>query len=71
MLNAAVAAFYYVKVLRVMVIDQETGPTPALAFSRLDLALLVLLVVPNVLGLLFWGSLDRVTEYSQTLLELG
>ena len=70
-LNAAVAAFYYVKVLRVMVIDQETGPTPALAFSRLDLALLVLLVVPNVLGLLFWGSLDRVTEYSQTLLELG
>ena len=70
-LNSAVAAFYYVKVLRIMVIDQESGPTPALAFSRLDLGLLVVLVVPNVLGLLFWGSLDRVTEYSQRLLELG
>ncbi len=70
-LNSAVAAFYYVKVLRIMVIDPESGPTPALAFSRLDLGLLVVLVVPNVLGLLFWGSLDRITEYSQRLLELG
>ena len=70
-LNAAVAAFYYIKVLRVMVIDQETGPTPPLALSRLDVGLLVVLAVPNLLGLLFWGSLDRVTEYSQRLLDLG
>ena len=54
-----------------MVIDPESGPTPPLVFSRLDLGLLVVLVVPNLLGLLFWGSLDRVTEYSQRLLELG
>ena len=70
-LNAAVAAFYYIKILRVMVIDQETGPTPSLAFSRLDAGLLAVLAVPNLLGLLFWGSLDRITEYSQRLLELG
>lgn len=70
-LNSAVAAFYYVKVLRTMVIDPDSGSTPALAFSRLDIGLLVILVVPNLLGLLFWGSLDRVTEYSQRLLELG
>ena len=70
-LNSVVGAFYYVKVLRTMVIDPESGPTPPLVFSRLDLGLLVVLVVPNLLGLLFWGALDRVTEYSQRLLELG
>ena len=70
-LNSAVAAFYYIKVLRTMVVDRESGPTPALAFSRLDFGLLFVLVVPNVLGLLFWGALDRITEHSQRLLELG
>ncbi len=70
-LNSAVAAFYYLKVLRTMVVDPETGETPALAFGRLDRGLLLLLVVPNLLGLLFWGFLDRVTEISQRLLELG
>ena len=70
-LNSAVAAFYYLKVLRAMVVDPAPGPTPALALGRLDLGLLLVLVVPNLLGLLFWGALDRVTEVSQRLLELG
>ena len=70
-LNSAVAAFYYIKVLRTMVVDPDSGNTPALSFRRLDLGLLLILVIPNLLGLLFWGALDRVTEVSQQLLELG
>ena len=70
-LNAAVAAWYYVKIVRIMVIEEAPGPAPSLALSRLDLGLLVALVVPNLLALLFWGAFDRVTEYSQMLLELG
>jgi hypothetical protein len=26
--------------------------------------------VPNIIGLLLWGYLDRVTEFSQQLLEI-
>jgi len=32
--------------------------------------LLLVLVVPNILGLLFLGQIDRVTELSQKLLEV-
>lgn len=70
-LNSAVAAFYYIKVLRTMVVDPESGPAPALSFTRLDAGLLFVLAVPNLVGLLLWGSLDRISEYSQKLLELG
>ena len=70
-LNAAVAAFYYVKVLRVMVVDPHAGPTPAFALTRLDAGLLLALTIPNILGLVFWGFLDRFTELSQRLLAMS
>ncbi len=70
-LNAAVAAFYYMRVLRVMVVDEAAAGAAPFGLSRLDAALLLALVVPNIIGLVLWGSLDRVTEYSQQLLAMG
>lgn len=70
-LNSAVAAFYYIKVLRIMVVDPERESAPAFGLARLDAGLLFLLAVPNILGLVFWGSLDRATEVSRQLLDLG
>lgn len=70
-LNSVVAAFYYMKVIKVMFIEGEEAPEP----RRLDVhpiysGLLFVLLVPNIVGLLFWEYLDRITEYSQRLLEV-
>ena len=70
-LNSAVAAFYYIKVLRVMAVDRGDGALPTLRFSRLDAALLLALVVPNVVGILFGGALDQISEVAQRLLDLA
>ncbi len=70
-LNSAVAAFYYIRVLRVMFLDPPAAPAPAFGLARLDATLLFLLVVPNMMGLVLWGSLLRITEYSRRILELG
>ncbi len=70
-LNSAVAAFYYIRVLRVMVVDEPEAPAPAFGLSGLDAALLFLLVVPNIVGLVLWGSLDGITEYSRNILAMG
>ena len=71
-INSAIAAFYYMKVLKVMVIDGSDSPEPALPLEIHPLygGLLLVLVVPNILGLLFLGQIDRVTELSQKLLEV-
>jgi len=71
-LNSAVGAFYYLKILKTMFIDGSDTPEPV---SRLDIhpiyaGLLFVLVVPNIIGLLLWGYLDRVTELSQRLLDV-
>ncbi len=72
-LNSAVAAFYYIKVLRIMVVDSGTADAelPALRFTRLDAALLFFLVVPNLIGILFGSPLERISEVAQRLLEIA
>ncbi len=70
-LNAAIAAFYYLKVLRAMFMEDDRTPEP----RRLELhpiysALLFVFLVPNIIGLVLWGYLDRLTEFSQKLLEV-
>ncbi|MFQ5791285.1 MAG: NADH-quinone oxidoreductase subunit N [Acidobacteriota bacterium] len=70
-LNSAVSAFYYMKVLKAMFIEGDEAPEPApLKLHPIHTGLLWVLVVPNVVGLVFWGYLDRLTEYSQKLLEV-
>jgi NADH-quinone oxidoreductase subunit N len=71
-INSAVGAFYYIKILKAMFIEGDDTPEPS---TRLELhplyaGLLFVLVVPNIIGLVLWGYLDRVTEYSQKLLEV-
>jgi NADH-quinone oxidoreductase subunit N len=69
-LNSAVAVFYYVKILKTMVIEGESeGETAPLRFHPIYNGLLVVLLVPNVIGLFFWGYLDRITDYSLKMLD--
>jgi NADH-quinone oxidoreductase subunit N len=56
--NAAVAAFYYFRVLKVMTIDEGNEDRPALRLALADKAWLVAFAVANLLPLLFWGRID-------------
>jgi NADH-quinone oxidoreductase subunit N len=58
-LNAAVAAFYYMRVLKAMMIEEGNGKTAPLQVSLLNQALLVTLLLPNVLLTVFWSPIDR------------
>jgi NADH-quinone oxidoreductase subunit N len=71
-LNSAVGAFYYMKILKTMFLDGDDTPEPSkpLELHPLYTGLLLLLAVPNIIGLVLWGYLDRITEYSQKLLEI-
>jgi NADH-quinone oxidoreductase subunit N len=67
-LNAAVAVYYYMKVLKVMFIDGDETRAPEVELHPIYSGLLFVLLVPNIIGLFLWGYLDRLTEYSQKLL---
>jgi NADH-quinone oxidoreductase subunit N len=71
-LNSAVGAFYYIKILKTMFLEGDDVPEPSspLRLHPMHAGLLLLLAVPNIIGLLLWGYLDRITEYSQKLLEI-
>jgi NADH-quinone oxidoreductase subunit N len=66
-LNAAVAAFYYMRVLKAMLIEDGNGTTAPLQVSFLNQALLVALLLPNVLLIVFWNPIDRWTAASVQL----
>ena len=66
-LNAAVAAFYYMRVLKAMLIEDGSGSTAPLQVSFFNQALLVALLLPNVLLIVFWNPIDRWTAASVQL----
>jgi len=69
-LNAAVAAYYYMKIIKTMVIEVDpSGDSSELELHPIYTGLLVLLLLPNVIGLILWGYLDQITEYSTKILE--
>ena len=69
-LNSAIAVFYYMKVLKAMVIEEgATGDSSEIAIHPIYAGLLIVLLVPNVAGLVLWGYLDQITEYSMKILE--
>lgn len=70
--NSAIGAFYYLQVLKTMFVDGDDTPSPAkpLILQPIYAGLLFVLVVPNIIGLLLWGYLDRVAQYSQRLLDV-
>jgi NADH-quinone oxidoreductase subunit N len=59
--NAAIAAYYYARVLKTMVIDAGNEDKPKMALPALEYVWIVVLVAANVLPLLFWGSIDGWT----------
>lgn len=66
-LNAAVAAFYYMRVVRAMIIEEGNGNLSPLNISLLNQALLVALVIPNIILIVFWNPIDRWTASSVKL----
>ncbi len=65
--NAAVAAWYYARVMRVMVIDESDEPREAWSLEPVDAAWLGALVAANVLPLLFWDHIEAFARGSLTL----
>ncbi len=66
-LNAAIAAFYYMRVMKHMILENDDRPPTPLHISYLNRALLVLLLVPNILLIVFWTPIDRWTADSISL----
>jgi NADH-quinone oxidoreductase subunit N len=57
-LNAAVAAYYYARVIKTMVIDEPAEEKPAFRLAFPDTAWLTVFVLANIVPLLFWGTID-------------
>ncbi len=56
--NAAIAAYYYFRVIKVMVIDAGGEDKPALSLAFADRAWLVTFALANVVPLLFWSRIE-------------
>jgi NADH-quinone oxidoreductase subunit N len=65
-LNAAVAAFYYARVLKTMIIE-EGSDKPALTLPALDSVWIAILLAGNVVPLFFWSSLEGWARASLSL----
>ena len=65
--NAAIAAFYYFRVLKVMTIDAGNEDKPALSLALADKAWLVAFALANLLPLLFWARIEGWVKGSLTL----
>jgi NADH-quinone oxidoreductase subunit N len=66
-LNAAVAAYYYMRVIRVMLLEEGNENITPVHITGLNHALLLFLLVPNVLLVVFWSYIDRWTAASVRL----
>ncbi len=66
-LNAAIAAFYYARVLKTMIIDAGNEDRPLLAIGALDHVWVLVLLAANVLPLLWW---TRIEQWAQSSLVL-
>jgi NADH-quinone oxidoreductase subunit N len=66
-LNAAVAAFYYARVLKTMIIDAGNEEKPALRLALPDAAWVGLLAAANVLPLLGWSRIEGWARASLSL----
>ena len=65
--NAAIAAYYYFRVLKVMTIDGGNEDKPKLALAFADRAWLVVFALANLAPLVFWSAIDGWVRGSLTL----
>jgi NADH-quinone oxidoreductase subunit N len=56
--NAAIAAYYYFRVLKVMTIDAGNEDKPALKLAVADQAWLVAFALANLVPILFWSGIE-------------
>jgi NADH-quinone oxidoreductase subunit N len=56
--NAAIAAYYYFRVLKVMTIDPGNEDKPALRLAVADQAWLVAFALANLVPIFFWSGID-------------
>jgi NADH-quinone oxidoreductase subunit N len=66
-LNAAVAAYYYARILKTMIIDEGNEDKPAFRLATADQAWVAALALANVLPLLFWSRIEDWARASLTL----
>jgi NADH-quinone oxidoreductase subunit N len=57
--NAAIAGYYYLRVLKVMIIDAGNEEKPPLGLAFADRAWVVVLAAANLLPILFWSRIDE------------
>ena len=65
--NAAVAAYYYARVLKTMIIEADDEARPAFAVPPLDQAWLAVFALANLVPLLFWTSIEAWAKGSLVL----
>ena len=66
--NAAIAAYYYFRVLKTMVVEDDTGPErPPIQLAQADRAWLIVFMAANVLPLLFWSAIEGWARASVVL----
>jgi len=65
--NAAIAAFYYARVLKTMIIDSGNEEKPAFRLPLADSAWIVLLILGNVVPLFLWRHVETLTRASLSL----
>jgi NADH-quinone oxidoreductase subunit N len=65
--NAAIAGFYYVRVLKVMIIDEGNEDKPPLELAFADRAWLAFFAAANLVPLLFWSRIDEWARDALTL----
>jgi len=65
--NAAVAAYYYARVLKTMIIDAGNEERPAFSLPALDQLAILFLVAANVLPLLWWSQVEGWARKSLSL----
>jgi NADH-quinone oxidoreductase subunit N len=56
--NAAIAAFYYARVLKTMIIDAGNEEKPPFSLHTADAAWVTVLALANLLPLLFWNRIE-------------
>ncbi len=66
-INATVAAYYYMRVMKAILVEETNGNSSPLTISLLNRALLVVLLVPNILLIVFWNPVNRWTAASARL----
>jgi NADH-quinone oxidoreductase subunit N len=66
-LNAAIAAYYYMRVIKAMFMEEGTPLAEPLRITPLQHFLLMALLVPNLVLVVFWSAIDRWTAASVRL----